>query len=72
MRTTKLTFAIIALSVSASTAAMPPQVPDRWYTQMLARLAVMSNNPAPAKITLQPGFVHRGKRLLQTQFKPIT
>lgn len=44
MKQLKLAIALAALSFSASAQAMPEQVPDRWYSNMWSRLAVMANN----------------------------
>lgn len=45
MKKFKLLTAVTALSLSASASAMPEQVPDRWYSNMLQRLDVMNSNP---------------------------
>ena len=44
MNRIKLAIALAALTCSASAQAMPEQVPDRWYGNMMSRLEVMANN----------------------------
>lgn len=45
MKKIKLALAIVALSFSTNASAMPDQVSDSWYGNMLFRLGVMSSNP---------------------------
>jgi hypothetical protein len=45
MKRIKLALAITALAVSTNAAAMPEQVSDGWYDNMMFRLGVMSGNP---------------------------
>lgn len=41
----KLTVALAALSFSTNAYAMPEQVSDNWWGNMMFRLGVMGNNP---------------------------
>lgn len=49
MKTFKLAFGIVALSISAHASAMPEPVPDRWYDQMWFRIGMMTGNPGFCK-----------------------
>ena len=40
----KAAIALMALSISATVSAMPEQVPDKWYSNMMFRLDVMAGN----------------------------
>lgn len=44
MKKIKLAVAITALTLSTSAVAMPEQVSDRWYDNMMRRLSVMAEN----------------------------
>ena len=45
MKKLKIAVAISALSLSSNAFAMPEQVPDRWYSQMLSRIDTLVENP---------------------------
>lgn len=44
MNKIKLALGLVALSISASASAMPEQVSDRWWGNMMFRLSVMADN----------------------------
>ena len=44
-KTIKISVALIALSFAANASAIPVQVPDSWYDNMLFRIGVMVGNP---------------------------
>ena len=49
MNRTKFALAVIALTLSTAAQAMPEQVPDRWYDNMMHRIGVMLGNPGSSK-----------------------